>query len=98
VSAASTVKLTFYRWLNSDGSTWMTSKVDVFDGNAWVNVYSNPSAIVADGAWTKLEYDVTAHKNAAFRVRFGYAVVSTGAYVMSLWNVDDVTLSQSSCP
>jgi len=101
VSAAPALKLAFWRWLNSDAAGWMTSTVDVFDGTAWVNVYTNPSGsgnIVADAAWTRVEYDVTAYRSAAFRVRFGYAIASAGVYAMSCWNVDDVTLSTASCP
>jgi hypothetical protein len=101
VSAATSVKLGFWRWLNSDAEGWMTSTVDVYDGSAWVNLYTNPSGsgnVVADSAWAKQEYDVTAHRNAAFRVRFGYAVTDAGVYAMSCWNVDDVTLSSLSCP
>jgi hypothetical protein len=101
VSAAPAVVLQFYRWLNSDADGWMTSTVDVFDGTAWVNVYTNPSGsgnIVADSAWTRVEYDVTAQKNGAFRVRFGYAVTDAGVYSMSCWNVDDVTVSSTVCP
>jgi hypothetical protein len=100
-SSAPSLKLAFYRWLNSDAAGWMTSTVDVFDGSAWVNVYTNPSGsgnIVSDAAWTRVEYDVTAYKNAAFRVRFGYAITSTGVYSMSCWNVDDLTVSTISCP
>jgi hypothetical protein len=101
VSAAPSVILTFYRWLNTDETAWMTSTVDVFDGSAWVNVYTNPSGSagrVTDSAWTKVTYDVTAHKNAALQVRFGYEVVDSGVYAMSCWNVDDVMLSSAACP
>jgi len=100
VSAAPTVILTFYRWLNTDSAGWMTSTVDVFDGSTWVNVYSNPTGsagIVTDSAWTKVTFDVTAHKNAAFRVRFGYSILDGGVYAMSCWNVDDVMLSSVAC-
>jgi hypothetical protein len=100
VSAAPALTLTFYRWLNTDSATYMTSTVDVYDGTQWVNLYTNPggSTLVTDSAWTKVEYDVTAQKNAAFRVRFGYSITSTSVYQMSCWNVDDVTLSSASCP
>jgi hypothetical protein len=99
VSAAPTLKLTFYRWLNTDEPAYMASTVDVFDGATWRNVYTNPpSALVTDAAWTKVEYDVTAYRNAAFQVRFGYASTSTKVYAVSPWNVDDVTLSAGSCP
>lgn len=100
-SSASTLELRFYRWLNSDADGWMSSTVDVYDGSAWVNVYTNPSGagnIVADSAWTLVEYDVTAQKNAAFRVRFGYEVTDSGVYSMSCWNVDDVMVSTAACP
>jgi hypothetical protein len=99
VSAAPTLKLTFYRWLNIDRSTWMLATLDVFDGSTWVNVFTNGStSTMTDSAWSRVEYDVTAYKNTAFRVRFGYSVLSPQAYVMSCWNVDDVTLSSASCP
>jgi hypothetical protein len=105
VSAAPALKLTFYRWLNSDDGAYMTSTVDVFDGSKWRNVYQNPSSsqnptsdLVTDNAWTKQEYDVTEYENAAFQVRFGYSISSSSVYAMSCWNVDDVTLSTPSCP
>jgi hypothetical protein len=100
VSAAPTLKLAFYRWLNSDANGWMTSTVDVYDGSAWVNVYTNPTGsgnIVADSAWTRVEFDVTPYKNTEFRVRFGYAITNAGVYAMSCWNVDDLTVSTVSC-
>jgi len=99
VSSAPALFLTFYRWLNSDESTYMTSTVDVWSGSAWVNLYENPaSPVVTDAAWTRESFDVTAYKNAAFKVRFGYAILSTGVYQVSCWNVDDVTLSTVACP
>jgi hypothetical protein len=99
ISAAPAVKLTFYRWLNSDESTYMVSTADVFDGSSWVPLYANPSSgLVTDAAWTKQEYDVTQYKSIVFQVRFGYALVSASVYSMSGWNVDDVTLSATSCP
>jgi hypothetical protein len=105
VSAAPALKLTFYRWLNSDDGAYMTSTVDVFDGSRWRNVYQNPSSsqsptsdLVTDNAWTKQEFDVSAFKNAAFQVRFGYSISTSSVYAMSCWNVDDVTLSTLSCP
>jgi hypothetical protein len=98
VSGASSLHLTFYRWLNTDRSTYMVSTVDVYDGSAWVNVYTNSMPLVTDSEWMPEDYDVTPQRNAAFQVRFGYAVTSTSVYAMSCWNVDDVTLSSASCP
>jgi hypothetical protein len=98
VASAPSVFLTFYRWLNSDTPKYMASAVDVYDGTQWVGVYTNPASLVTDAVWTKEQYDVSAYRNPAFQVRFGYEVVSTSAYSMSCWNVDDVTLSSAACP
>jgi hypothetical protein len=50
-------------------------------------------------AWTKVTYDVTAHKNAFFRVRFGYMVLDDTAYTCGGWNVDDIRLVPAqNCP
>lgn len=100
-SGASTLTLGFWRWLNSDEAAYLASTVDVYDGSAWVNVYTNPTGsgnLVTDAAWTYEPYDVTQWKNAAFRVRFGYSIVATGVYEMSAWNVDDVSVSTPACP
>src|SRR5579883_1808188 len=54
VSAAPSLRLTFYRWLNTDSATYMTSTVDVYDGASWVNLYTNPGGagnLVTDNAW-----------------------------------------------
>jgi hypothetical protein len=100
VSTAGTLTLSFWRWLNTDASDWMASTVDVYDGSAWVNVFTNPSGaghLVTDAAWTQVVTDVTAHKSSAFRIRFGLSLVNAGTYAMSSWNVDDVTLT-GACP
>ena len=99
-SNAPTLKLAFWRWLNTDASEWMASTVDVYDGSAWVNVYTNPSGTanyVLDAAWTYEETDVTAQKNSAFQVRFGYSIGNAAVYEMSSWNIDDVSISAGSC-
>jgi hypothetical protein len=100
-AGAASLKLTFYRWLNSDSAAYMASTVDVYNGTAWVNLYTNPTgsgSYVTDDAWTVFEYDLGAYANAAMRVRFGYSVLSTSVYEMSSWNVDDVTVSTLVCP
>jgi hypothetical protein len=100
-AGAPSLKLTFYRWLNSDSAGYMSSTVDVYDGTAWVNVYTNPTGsgtYVTDSAWNAMVYDLSAYANASLRVRFGYSVLSTSVYEMSSWNVDDVTISTLACP
>lgn len=98
-TAPGTVYLEFWRWLNSDYPSFMINVVEVFDGTTWVPVWTQPSngTIMSEGAWTKQSYDVTAYKNANFRVRFGLST-SSGAYTdMSGWNIDDMSLASAPC-
>ena len=103
LSAAGTVKLTFWRFLNCDWDPFVTDTVEVFNGSSWVLLWSNASlgnVLLTDSAWTRFEYDVTAYKNANFRVRFGHQTDKQGnflAWIMSGWNVDDLSLSSGTC-
>jgi hypothetical protein len=96
-----TVKLSFWRWLNCDYQPYVTATIDVWNGTSWVSIWQNPSnTLTADSAWTRLEFDVTAYKNPAFKVRFGHQVDQQGmflAWIMSGWNVDDLTLASGTC-
>lgn len=103
-SAGGTVKLTFWRWLNCDYVPYVEDTVQVYNGTTWVTLWSSSSVgdnLITDYAWARYEYDVTAHKNANFRVRFGHKVDEDAdgfeAWIMSGWNVDDVTLSSGTC-
>jgi hypothetical protein len=96
-SGAKTLKLAFYRWLNTDDAKYMTATVDVYDGTSWANVFTNSSSLTTDSAWTREELDVSKYSGAKFQVRFGYAAVSSSVYSMSDWNVDDLIVSTSSC-
>ena len=97
--APGSVYLEFWRVLNSDYSPYAESTIDVWNGNAWVSVFSVPaSPHISESAWTKVTYDVTAHKNAAFRVRFGYSILSMNAYTVGSWNIDDLRLVPQNCP
>lgn len=91
-----TVTLSFWRWLNSDSQQYVRSSVEVFNGSSWVNVFENGTTAIADSAWTQFSYDVSAYKNADFRVRFGYVVlVNHGALPASGWNLDDVLVESA---
>jgi hypothetical protein len=97
-AAGGTVYLTFWQWLNSDYPPFITDTVDVWNGSVWINLFTNPAATVMSGfAWTRVQYDVTAYKNAALKVRFGLTQGSVGAYILGGWNVDDVSLSSATC-
>ncbi|MCC6523856.1 MAG: hypothetical protein IT373_14455 [Polyangiaceae bacterium] len=105
--AAGAVKLSFWRFLNTDDSIYTTTTVEVWNGTAWVVLWTNPSSTnpmdfspdTIDAVWTRQELDVTSYKNAAFQVRFGHAISHTNylPWVMSGWNVDDVTLASGTC-
>ena len=83
--------LTFWRWLNSDYDPYMTNNIEVFDGATWVEIWATgPAPGTQDSVWTYQEFDVTAHANSNFQVRFGYAISSNGVYDVSSWNIDDV--------
>jgi hypothetical protein len=101
--ASGTVNLTYWRWLNCDYDPFTTHTVEVYNGTSWVTVWSNASlgnVLVTDSAWNRSAIDVTSYKNSQFRVRFGYRTDKQGAFlawIMSGWNVDDVTLSSGAC-
>ncbi|HUG99005.1 MAG TPA: Ig-like domain-containing protein [Gammaproteobacteria bacterium] len=96
-----TVNLSYWRWLNCDQQPFVKATIDVWNGTSWVNIWQNStSELTTDSAWTRFEFDVTAYKNAAFKVRFGHGTGMSGsflAFIMSGWNVDDLTLASGTC-
>lgn len=98
-AATSPVSLSYWRWLNSDYEPFMVNRVEVWDGTAWVQIWATagPPAIT-DNAWTFQSFDVSAYKNAEFRVRFSYSIGSGGALQSSGWNLDDVQITSAGCP
>jgi hypothetical protein len=100
-SAAPTVYLQFWRFLNSDFAPWMTNRVEVFDAvnNGWVQVWQsggNPG--LQDPGWTRQLYDITPFsKGGSIKVRFGFNIGQNGAFIVSQWNVDDVVVTTEPC-
>jgi hypothetical protein len=93
-----TVYLEFWRHLNSDYTPYMKNTIDVWNGAIWVNIWSSgPSPAVQDAMWTHVSYDITAHKNAAMKVRFGFDIQSSGVFTVSSWNIDDVVIANAVC-
>ncbi len=84
-SAAAALFISFDQFFNSySGSD--VSDVDVYDGTQWVNVYTSSTDT---GAWGNPDHqliDVTAYKNANFKVRFHYYNANYDWY----WAVDNV--------
>jgi hypothetical protein len=102
-STAPDVMLTFYRWLNSDQSPFMTSDIEVWNGSQWVAVWTQPGftsifdAPVAGGpGWNLQELNLTPYKNAAMRIRFGMRIGDPQVYDVGSWNIDDILVA--SCP
>ncbi|MEZ4297569.1 MAG: MopE-related protein [Polyangiaceae bacterium] len=102
-TAQGNVYMSFWRHLHSDYPSFVHNKVEAYNGSAWVSLWSQPSGpCINDTAWTNTaaltQYDVTAHKNANFKVRFCFAVQSSGAYSGGGWNIDDVFIGSAICP
>jgi hypothetical protein len=90
VSAAETLYLSFiqyYRFLTGE-----YSKVEVYDGSAWVTVLNQTTTVGSQTAPNAQEIDVTAYANEDFQVRFHYYAPGWYWY----WIIDDVMLSTES--
>ncbi len=90
-SSAAVLKLRFRRWLNADMSPYMNSNIEVWNGAFWGEIFATGFYCTTESAWSDQIFDVTPQKNAAFRVRFGFKTGS-GAYAMSQWNIDNVSV------
>ncbi|MBK9264463.1 MAG: hypothetical protein IPM54_32325 [Polyangiaceae bacterium] len=96
---APAVFLQFRRWLTSDYTPYMKNVIEVYNGSSWVVVWETfGSPGVTDTSWQTPVYDITAHKNANMRVRWGFNVGSTGAFSRGQWNIDDVLVASAACP
>jgi len=87
-SAAAALFVSFDQYFNAytSNSTNETADVDVWDGTQWVNVYTTNADT---GVWGDPDHqliDVTAYKNAQFKVRFHYYLANYDWY----WAVDNV--------
>ena len=95
---ATSLFLTYSRWLNSDYEPYMRNAVQVFNGSQWVTIWeTGESPGITDDSWVQQSFDITAYKNSILRVRFGYQVGQSGAFTVSGWNVDDVKLTAVTC-
>jgi len=97
-SAAPGVYLQFQRWLNSDAAPYMNNVIEVFNGTAWVQVWQSGPVLSTASAWTKVSYDLSQHKNATMRIRWGFNIASPQVFAMGSWNIDDVLVSTTICP
>jgi len=91
------VHLEFWRWLNSDYTPFMHNVIQVWNGTSWEPVWASASSSIFDASWQKFSYELTAHKNAAMQIRFGFNIGSTGVFTVGSWNVDDVVIANAVC-
>jgi hypothetical protein len=103
-NAPQSVILGFYRWLNSDYDPYMHNRIEVWNGSSWVVIWqSGGPPVIQDSppngiGWTYVQHDITAYKNAAMRVRFGFDITQSGVFVIGSWNIDDVLVASLGCP
>lgn len=89
------IKLSFWRWLGVERSTYDHVSVDVSNnGTTWTNIYSNPDASFSEQAWTFQQYDISAVANnqATVYVRWGMGTTD-GSVTYQGWNIDDIQLT-----
>jgi len=97
-SAASNVKLAFWRWLGVEEPAYDKVYLDVSkDGAAWTRVWQNTSrmgygesdSVISD--WSQYVYDISAvaDRQATVYVRWGLGPTD-GSTVYCGWNIDDV--------
>jgi hypothetical protein len=94
-----TLHLTYWRWYNGDYLNYMEGVVEVWDGTAWVRIFSTGNAPgVTDPGWAFQSFDITPYRNPRLQVRFGHQVLNSGAFFSSGWNLDDVLIGRNAPP
>lgn len=96
-NAQGSIILGYYRWLNSDGHPAMHNRVQVWNGNQWITVWSSGNFLF-ETSWSYWQHDLTNYKNAAMRIRFGFDVGMFAFDPFSSWNIDDVLVASQACP
>ena len=77
----------YNRWLNSDYAPYMTNRIEVYDGTTWQTVWeTGGQPPVEDASWISQNFDITAYKNAAMQIRFGFTIGSSQVFIVSSWN------------
>jgi hypothetical protein len=98
-AGATSLWLSFDRWLNSDYTPYMNNVIEVFNGSVWLQIWqSGAPPGIEDASWNRQTFDVSAFANGSFRVRFGFNITSSGVYDVSSWNLDNVVISTAPAP
>jgi hypothetical protein len=94
---AGSVFLDYWRHAHLDYLGFQSNTIEVFNGSSWSQIYvNNTSNCVNDTQWSNQIHDVTAYKNAAFRVRFCTANLGS-ALDAGNWTIDDLTIGPNIC-
>ncbi len=88
--------LKFRMWLNTDPDA--TAKVQVFDENTWIDVFSTSAYGWYDAQWETVSFNVSDNVdgNDAVQIRFSQYGGPPGTMPESGWNVDRVELRDGS--
>lgn len=91
------IHLEFARWLNTDVSAYVVSKVEASTNAVdWTVVWQHTAAAaITDDAWQIVQYDISriADNQDMVYIRWSYEILNERAYPYSGWNIDDVQLS-----
>ena len=92
-----TVMMEYWRHLHSDYPGYAVNIIEVFNGSTWVRLWQEPPSgnCFNDLNWTLHGFNITAYKNANFRVRYGFNITSGGVYIMPSWSIDDFRIYSS---
>jgi len=87
-------ELRFWRWLGVEGNAFDHAAVEVSnDGADWTPLWSNPTAAVADTAWTQMILDISTVADDQPTVYIRWVMGPTdGGVTYPGWNIDDVEI------
>jgi subtilisin family serine protease len=95
-SDASQVKLSFWRWLGVESSSWDHASVEISNtgGSSWDIVWEHTGGTLVDTSWIYQEFDITswAAEQSDVRIRWGMGP-SDSIISYCGWNIDDVLVS-----
>jgi hypothetical protein len=97
---ATSVHLSFQRWLGVETPTYDHARLQVsVGGGAWHTVWENTETMDG-GSWTLVSYDLTSHAAGQADVRIRWTLGSSDtSWRFAGWNIDDVVIEGAfPCP
>lgn len=88
--------LTFHSRVSSPPAP-AEARVDVWDGQQWVPVFSSQGEPIDEPKWTEHVLEISQFKGPALQVRFCHHQPVEGLPVVSGWSVDDVAIGLPGC-